>query len=327
MTNSTIDLSRPERVSKLQEFINDMLNNKGVTQQAIAKALGVSHSQISVFKKDGKGSDDFLNAVERYQAEIMDTQNQSEKPTERKHTPSLDFIRTADASNIMGLCVAAESINGIGVVLGNAGTGKTYTLEEFARFSTKAVYIKVNCAMNLKNLIKWIGKNIGIEVEGSSVWDMMYCIIEELKINPKTIIIDEVEQLMQGNSIKKVEVLRHIHEDSKKYGNCLIMAGPLFIEHILKKRSIKENYGQVDSRINYMYKTTGLSREEIMSILEDYDATENAKAEIAGLTLKTNKGGIRFLTNLLGKCVDIAAMEGTAITREVVVKASRMMMI
>jgi type II secretory pathway predicted ATPase ExeA len=149
-------------------------------------------------------------------------------------------------------------------------------------------------------------------------------LVEFLKENPKTLIIDEVDKLFQANSIKKVEVLRDIQEETSEFGNTLILAGAPFIRDLMKRRTLRENYGQVDSRMDYIYETQGLSEKEIGGILEGFKMDKAAHKHITSLVIKTTRGGIRWLSKILTRCADIAG-EGS-ITLEVVMEACSMMM-
>jgi type II secretory pathway predicted ATPase ExeA len=316
---------RDKRTKALLDFVEDMIENKGVTQQSIAEAIGKSHTTLWAFRKKGEASESFLEDLERYKNEVMDKSRDSIQQS--MFTGTFDFIRTADANNILGLCVATESVNGIGVVLGNAGTGKTFTLQEYAAKNPKAVYIRADCLMSRKELLKEIGRKIGATIEGGSVREIMLDVMEALANNPRVIIIDEIEQLMPEKNITKIEILRTIHDGTKKYGNSMIFAGPLSVEYKLKKRNVRENYGQIDSRIDYVYKTHGLSGDEIRSILSGFNMTESACEDLANLVLRTTKGGIRWLSKILKKCTDITGSHGGNITRDTLGAAVKMMMI
>lgn len=327
MGAAVLDIQRADRVERLQDFVNDLINNKGISQQSIAKAIGFSHSQIFVFRKEGKGSDDFLNALEGYKKEVTGDQETQESTKPVSFNGNMDFIPTRDAKYILALCKATEEVNGIGMVLGNAGTGKTHTLKEYTKISSKAVYIRADCLMRVKDILKEIGKNIGTDIDWGSEREMMLELIKALQENPRCIIIDEVEQLMPEKSIRKMEVLRTIHDKVKDYGNSIIMAGPLTVEYTIKKRTAKENYGQIDSRIDYIYKTQGLSKEEIGSILSGFGFTEKAWEYTCNMALKTTKGGIRWLTKFIMRCSDVASVRNGVIDQDTVKDAVGMMMI
>jgi hypothetical protein len=104
------------------------------------------------------------------------------------------------------------------------------------------------------------------------------------------------------------------------------MVGSLAVEHHFKKRNMNENYGQIDSRIDYVYKTQGLSEVELMKILSEFNVVDSAKADITKLIMRTTKGGIRWLTKIINKCLDIAESEDGVINKSVVKSATTMMM-
>lgn len=323
MAIQALDLNRTKRIETLQQFLTDLLENKGMKQQAIADAIGFSHTYIWSFRKEGKASDEFLQALEKYMQEM------GEPVSVPDYAPAalrMDFITTQDAKEILGLCQATVALNGIGAVLGNAGTGKTHTLQEFARRNPNAVFIRAHGMMSRHGLLKTIARAIGSTPDGRGE-DMLEDIIETLRSQPRVLIIDEIEQLMPAKNITKIEILRTIHDETKDYGNSLIIAGPGWVEQKLKRRTIGENYGQIDSRIDYLYKTKGLLQDEIMTITKSYNATDDARKYIAGLITQTTKGGIRYLSKLLKKCLDEASVHDGVITLDVVKRATAMMML
>ncbi|MEF2965643.1 ATP-binding protein [Paenibacillus sp. M1] len=323
MGMALLDMNKTKRIDTLQQFLTDRIDRQGVKQKEIADAIGKSHTYIWNFRKTGQASEEVLTALEKY---MYDTIGPQPATLEVAATKRADFVKTKDASNILGLCVATETMNGIGAVLGNAGTGKTHALKEYASRNDKAVFIRANGMMSRSGLLKAIAKAVGATPAGRGE-EMLEDIIETLRETPRVLIIDEIEQLMPAKNITKIEILRTIHDETKDYGNSLIMAGPVWVEQKLKKRTIGENYGQIDSRIDYLYKTEGLSRDEILSILQDYDMNDAAKSQIVSLITRTSKGGIRWLSKLLQKCLDDASVGSGLITAETVKNATAMMML
>jgi len=311
------------RIDELKTFIISLIDS-GVTQTEIGKRLGYSRSQVSKFVDGGKVSDEFLAAVEKLKEEHPE---QKEVTEAKKSVEDLDFILTKDAKNILGVCKATESINGFSAILGNAGTGKTETVKQFVKSSSNAVYIRCNCLMATRDILKAIGRACGTVLQANSKSEMFEELIEYLIHNPKVLIFDEIDQIMPVKNINKIETIRNLHDIVKEYGNSLIMVGSLAVEHHFKKRSMNENYGQIDSRIDYVYKTQGLSEAELLNILSEFNIADSAKMEIVNLILRTTKGGIRWLTKVLNKCLDIAELEGGTITKDIVKSATTIMML
>lgn len=311
------------RINELKGFIISLIDS-GVTQTEIGKRLGYSRSQVSKFTDGGKVSNEFLSAVEKLQTEYP---SKTEVKEVKKSLEELDFILTRDAKNILGVCKATESINGFSAILGNAGTGKTESVKHFVKNSSNAVYIRCNCLMATRDILKAIAKACGTVLQANSKSEMFEELIEYLINNPKTLIFDEIDQIMPIKNINKIETIRNLHDIVKEYGNSLIMVGSLAVEHHFKKRSMNENYGQIDSRIDYVYKTQGLTEAELLSILSEFNINEAAKMEIVNLILRSTKGGIRWMTKIINKCLDIARLEGGEITKAIVNSATKIMML
>ncbi len=311
------------KIGQLKVFIISLIDS-GMTQTEIGKKLGYSRSQVSKFLDGGKTSDEFLIAVEQL---MKDYPEQKVVSKTKNSLEDLDFIFTKDAKNILGMCKATESINGFSAILGNAGTGKTETVKHFVKSSSNAVYIRCNCLMTTRDILKAIGKSCGTVLQANSKSEMFDELIEYLIHHPKILIFDEVDQIMPMNNINKVETIRNLHDIVKEYGNSLILVGSLAVEHHLKKRNMNENYGQIDSRIDYLYKTQGLSEAELFNILSEFNVADSAKKEIITLILRTTKGGIRWLSKVLNKCLDIVDVEDETITNDIVKSATTIMML
>lgn len=308
-------------------FIKSLID-KGITQTEIGRKLGYSRSQVNKFIEGGKVSDEFLAAVDKLIKEYDAVDTEVKDETQFKNNlKELDFVLTRDAKNILGVCKATESINGFTAILGNAGTGKTEAVKHFVKNNNKAVYIRCNCLMATRDILKAIARACGTTLQANSKSDLFEEIVDYLIDNPRVLIFDEIDQIMPIKNVNKIETLRNLHDTVREYGNSLIIVGSLAVEHQLKKRNMSENYGQIDSRIDYLYKTQGLSETEIMQVASEFDITDEAKIEMSNLILRSTKGGIRWFAKILDKCLDIARMEGSSITKDIVKDATSIMMI
>lgn len=313
------------KIEELREFIKTLLNN-GITQTEIGRQVNYSRSQINKFIEGGKVSEEFIESVEKFQEEYL-KENRVEIKNVKKSIEDLDFVLTRDAKSILGVCKATEKMGGFAAILGNAGTGKTESVKHFVKNSDRAVYIRCNCLMATRDILRAIAKACGTVLQATSKAEMFEELVEYLQYEPKTLIFDEVDQIMPVKTINKIETIRNLHDMVKDYGTSLIIVGSLAVEQHFKKRNMYENYGQIDSRLDYLYKTQGLNELEIQSIIAEFDVTESAIVELKRLIIGTTKGGIRWLSKILSKCIDIAEMENEQITEAVVKDASKIIMI
>jgi DNA transposition AAA+ family ATPase len=307
---------------ELRLFVKNLIDN-GAKQTEVGKELGVSRSQIHKFINGGNVSEEFLEQVE-----LMYQKHDNYVSPLQMKVEDLEFIKTEDATSILGMLAFTEEMNGFGTVLGNAGTGKTETVQHYVNeLSTNAVYIRCNCLMATRDIMKAIGKACGIMLHLSSKAEMFNDLVEHLIAHPKMLIFDEIDQIMPNRNINKIETIRNLHDIIKDYGNSIVLVGSLAVEHQLKKRGVSENYGQIDSRIDYMYKTQGLQESELIGIISRFNISEQAQMEVVNIIHKTTKGGIRRLTKILKKCVDLASLKDGHITKDIVREATQIMMI
>jgi len=256
----------------------------------------------------------------------MESVLRQEAMTNRISKSKIEKLKTEDFINMLSLCSLTENTNGIGVIMGDAGTGKTFAVKSFMETSSKAVYITAEDIMGFRNLIESLGDAIGTYISGSSAWKMEQDIIKSLIWSPKTIIIDETEKLMGKSSTLKIEILRRIHDECSGRGTSLILVGSLFMESFLKRKNLKENYGQIDSRIDYVYKTKGLSGKEFDLFLNEYSIDSKAKAEIITKVSHDERGKMRKLIKLLNRCTDIMGFKNSDIITVDIVREAGMLM-
>ncbi|MCC5911347.1 MAG: AAA family ATPase [Clostridiaceae bacterium] len=308
---------------ELIDFLQGLLEN-GVTRTDLGKRLNYSRSQINKFLEGGGVSEEFVTAVEELKKEY----EMAEEAKEKAGEVDLGFIHTKDAKAILGLCRAAERVNAFATIQGNAGTGKTRSVEKFVETSDKAIYIRCNLLMSTKDILKSIARACGTSLQASSKLELFDELVEYLRDNPRTLIFDEVDQIMPMKNVNKVETIRNLHDLTKDYGTTVIMVGsPAIGRHFKDKRSSHENYGQIDSRIIHNYITIGLTEPQIINIITDYNFTESGKMEFVDTISRTTKGGIRWLKNLLEKCLEIANEGDGLISQQVVKEAKKLIMI
>lgn len=326
----------------LRDFIQSLIDN-GATQTSIGDSIGYNRTQIYKFvKNNGKVSDEFLNKVEelktRYEAE---NQEETEVAATKEQVKSISteeakgiannkcingkFILTRDAKNIMGICKLTKDRAKFTAVLGGAGTGKTVTVEEFVKNSNgEAIYIRCFSTWKKKKIIQKVGQKLGFTFSTSDESDMLEELAEFLLENPVMIIFDEVDQIVPPKTVAKLETIRNLYDLICEGGSGIMLIGSPRMKAILEKRTENENYGQIDSRINFTYVTQGLTEEESRIILSEYNMTEDAKEALIEKVIDSRKGGLRILKNVLDRCVDLVGDE--IITKQIVRNAIALML-
>lgn len=280
----------------------------GISRPVLSKAMNgkydgnianVEATMIEFLKEKGEYSDILP----------VQTKNLSERPT---------FYKTNDAASIIGVCKACQEQNGLGIIVGKSGYGKTYTLKQYSKLQ-KVCYIECDDTMSTKDLVEAIQNEIGIPSSYGSVWKRVSGIKDFFNINKGyVVIIDEADKLINKYTQKKLELLRAIF-DQCEVG--LIIAGEPRLETL-----VKGYLNRFANRIDFYTNLKGLSKNEVKDYLSYYSITDEAVSELATRAGGSNVGCFRLLDRTLKNIFRIIDQEDE-ITNEVIKKASNMMML
>ena len=141
------------------------------------------------------------------------------------------FVKTKNVKEFVVFMEELKSlppnIPKIALVYGDYGLGKSETIKWWT-FKNDCVYVRANKGMSLRWLLSEIAEELGAE----SFWHSQetFGIIEsKLLQEPKTIIIDEVDYLI-NNSV--IEILRDLHDKS---GCPMVLVGMANIDKKLSR--------------------------------------------------------------------------------------------
>lgn len=325
-------------VEDLRNFFIDLVENRGMQVTDLAKNMLYSHSMLSRFIKDGYSSTRFLAAAaqfkESYTAQMQTATTMAASLDGLKQQGfqwkgEWDYLHTGDAVAVLGFIDETWKMHEMAAILGHPGTGKTRGVQEYCKLNPKALYVRADVTMSSKELLVEIGDALGENLSYGSLRSMMRRIISRLREDPRILVIDEADLLVAGYSVKKLEILRTIYDETRYHGNALLLVGMPRLEAFLKKGpSLKENLSQFDSRMGFVYWMTGIKRDEIEAVLSTLSINDKAKQLVMNTVLRTSKGGIRQFTKVLGRCLDLAAEYGNGmITEEIFQEATRMLML
>lgn len=120
----------------------------------------------------------------------------------------LEFITTKNVKKFAALMAELKNlppnIPKMALVYGEPGLGKSETITKWA-FNNDCVYVRANQGMTTR----WLLSEIDNELEIDSCWhidDIFNQIEKALLLNKKTIIIDEVDYLVEKRVLKPCEI-------------------------------------------------------------------------------------------------------------------------
>jgi len=121
-----------------------------------------------------------------------------------------NYIKLVEAfSNLDELPVSAPRI---GLGYGNFGLGKTFALERIA-LKENAILFRASETWTKSSLLSKLCGELGLDTKGHSP-QLYERVLESFLVNPRTLIIDEVDALTRGDKVTVLEMLRGLHDES-----------------------------------------------------------------------------------------------------------------
>lgn len=169
------------------------------------------------------------------------------------------FVKTKNVKEFVGFMEELKSlppnIPKIALVYGEYGLGKSETIKWWT-FKNDCIYVRATKGMSVRWLLAEISEELGEEAYWHSQ-ETFNMIENRLKQNPKTIIIDEVDYLINNNVI---EILRDLHDRT----NCpLVLVGMANIDKKLSR------YPHLKDRIYKAFQFKSYDGQDIKQIISE----------------------------------------------------------
>lgn len=204
------------------------------------------------------------------------------------------FVKTKNVKEFVGFMEELKSlplnIPKIALVYGDYGLGKSETIKWWT-FKNDCVYVRATKGMSVRWLLSEIAEELGEEPYWHSQ-ETFNMIENKLKQNPKTIIIDEVDYLINNNVI---EILRDLHD--KTY--CpMVLVGMANIDKKLSR------YPHLMDRIYKKFKFENYDTQDVKTIMEELSEIPITPDGLEYLSTRTNQ--FRQIVKLINKVEKLA---------------------
>ncbi len=205
-----------------------------------------------------------------------------------------DFIQSGDARSVFGVCRACQEDQLIGVVTGQSGYGKTYSLKQYAKLP-RVSYVASNPYWGPRTMVKRIELALGVTPKTGNVDDHIQIIIEYLTANPGyLLIIDEADKLISKYTTQKLYILQAIY-DAAPVG--IILAG------LPKLETLLTYLPELENRATYGCKLRGLSPQEVDEYLSRHDITPDVREQLHARAYGRQKGCFRLLAHTVNAVI------------------------
>lgn len=251
-------------------------------------------------------------------------------PFEKSNTKRDDSIyKTSDYNNTLARLEHLKKLGGIGLFTGLPGTGKTFSLREFAKTLNpnlyKVIYIPLSTVTVLE-FYKSLAYGLDLDPPNKkvdifkAVQERIITLSKDKRITP-VIIIDESQYLKTG-IFNDIKLLLNFEMDSKSYA-VFILAGQPLLNNILSKQVHEALRQRIIINYNFLGIGKDESKEYIKTKLTECGVhtdifEENALEAISSY----GNGSIRKLNTIVDKCLLIGSMKKVrSIDTEIVMSA------
>ena len=204
------------------------------------------------------------------------------------------FVKTKNTKQFIALMEELQNLPAnipkMALVYGDFGLGKSQTIQWWA-FRNNSIYVRATKGMTSKWLLAEIAEELGEDTYWNS--QEIFENIEKILLqNPKTIIVDEIDYLIDK---KIIETLRDIHDRT----NCpMVLVGMKNLERKLSR------YPHLMDRIYKKFKFEKYTAEDIKLIISELSEIEITADGLEYLSKQANQ--FRQIVKLLNKVEKLA---------------------
>ena len=288
------------------------LDTRELSQNAAARAIGVGQSTFSQWLKDRYAGDN-----ERVAHDVLDWLRRERDRADRPSIGDRDVVETSVYQRVHQVVRMAHHERDVGVVIGDAGLGKTLALEAYEEaHPSSTVRIEVGPEYSAKSVAIALNCELGGDGSGT-LFDLMQENYDRLEGTDTVVIIDQAEIL----PTRGLELCRRVH-DVCDLG--VVLAGmPKLLAHL---QGSSGDLKQLYSRVGLKARVEELSDEDLRMLVEVHapSAAPGVAAVVGEVTRNT-----RIASKLLKRAAHIVEIneELGQVTEQAVERAMQMLVI
>lgn len=293
-------------VKPLKDRLRDFLKEKSISQKNMAKAINRSDSVISQYlgSKGYVGGD--IESLERDIESYLALQENKEK-LQKFETK---FVQISSAKSIFGILSRTHSINGITVIYGEAGYGKTTAVKAYTKHHVGVVLIEADINYSNRELFRDLHEKLGYDGQGTTP-TMKRDILRKLKDSGRLLIVDEAEHM----SVTALDSLRRLHDLCDGTISIVLVGLPQLLNNIIGR---KKQFAQLFSRLDLVLEVKHLAQADVDQLVNE------SMPDCVGYTtqlLKLSGGRVRSLTKILAETRRLATYLDLPVSEKIINEA------
>jgi DNA transposition AAA+ family ATPase len=231
--NQKLAEQQDEKQSSILQKLRDFLERKDISINKVAKQIGYSAAVISTYLQ-GKYPGD-IEKLEWAVASFLMRQEEIEAMPKEL----IPFCQITNADIVFQIARTCHLEQEIGVLVGEAGTGKTKAAKEYSKQNPDVIFIEADLSFTTKVFFRELHKKLGMDGNGG-IYDLFTDCVEKLTDSNRLIIIDEAENL----PYRALDMVRRLYD--KANIGILLIGLPRLIANLRGKRGeFKQLYSRV----------------------------------------------------------------------------------
>ncbi len=292
----------------LQEQLKQVMEAQGLTASAVARSLGISASALSQWLDDKYAGN--VSRIDRAVNSFLRRQQERARLPRFKQV----FVETSVVHKVWEVFRLCHLDGEIGVIVGEAGVGKTVAAREYARQNPDVIFVEADLGYTARSLFHELARHLGFMPSGT-IHDVFEDVVERLRGSERLIIVDEAEHL----PYRALELLRRVYD---KAGVGIVLMGmPRLLANL---RGHRGEYRQLYSRVGIYASVERISLDDATAIVEAVVPGANG---LSKAFWQNSHGNTRVLTKLVKRALRIASINDRPLDAEVVKAAAKTLII
>ncbi|WP_244951130.1 AAA family ATPase [Treponema phagedenis] len=272
----------------VKERLKEALLRFDISQTKAAKEMGYTSSVLSQYLNDTYRGD-----VVKVEEAIIKWIARKTENAGKKHVAIIETTAMRQMSRAIRL---AHDEKDIALIVGDAGSGKTTTAEQYVRDNPRtSILIKCSGAMSKRRMTEEIARQIGLNTYRVKFDNLVDMVSEALAEKEAIVIIDEADSLRDD----ALEFSRRLINDLGETGLVLIGLPGL----AARIQNLKNDHRQLESRIGVFLKLQGLMKVDAERITES--VWPEVSQEITESIYEISKRDIRQFVKIINRSQNI----------------------